>query len=182
MNFITESRLKTVLQMYNPWWRKPESIKLKSKPYRRSVFSEALKTMECSEPRQFSVLSGKRRIGKTTVLFQVMEELMHKNISPADMLYVSFYNPVINVVTVKEILEVYNKLYPIESSRYLFFDDIQYKDNWEIWLKMLLTVNRNVRLLATVPENFYSPQLNIIDMPFIEYNEYQKFSPFKGSA
>ncbi|MDR1410463.1 MAG: hypothetical protein LBJ12_09465 [Oscillospiraceae bacterium] len=68
MAIVTEAQIIKVLQKYNPWRRNPDAIKAETKPHKRVVDYEALKAAEHPAIRQFSVLSGARRAGKTTVL------------------------------------------------------------------------------------------------------------------
>jgi glucokinase len=48
-----------------------------------------------SIPR-FAVLSGARRVGKTTIMYQIMDHLIDEGIHPRNILYVSFDNPIVN--------------------------------------------------------------------------------------
>ena len=38
------------------------------------------------------------------------------------------------------VLSAYDSMYPVEGVRYVFFDEIQYTENWELWMKVILTV------------------------------------------
>jgi len=149
MSIVTEMQIIKVLQQYNPWWRSPESIRGEAKPHKRVVYFEAVKTIEHVTIRRFAVLSGARRVGKTTVLYQMIEKLMDDGISPRNILYVSFDNPMIKMATVEEILNIYESLYPIEGAKYLFFDEIQYTENWELWMKVIYDSRKDVKVVAT---------------------------------
>ena len=46
-------------------------------------------------------------------------------------------------------LSIYESLYPLEGDRYLFFDEIQYTDNWELWMKVIYDSRREIRMAAT---------------------------------
>lgn len=50
--------------------------------------------------RRFAVLSGARRVGKTTIMYQMIDNLIDEGISPKNILYVSFDNPIIKLVNV----------------------------------------------------------------------------------
>ena len=68
MAIVSEAQVIKALQKYNPWWRNPEAIKAETKPHKRVVYFEALKAIEHPTIRRFAVLSGARRVGKTTVM------------------------------------------------------------------------------------------------------------------
>ena len=88
-------------------------------------------------------------MGKSTIMYQMIETLLKRGISPRNILYVSFDNPIIKLVNVDEVLNTYETLYPIEGEKYLFFDEIQYTDNWELWMKVIYDSRKDIKLTAT---------------------------------
>ena len=78
-----------------------------------------------------------------------METLMDEGINPRNVLYVSFDNPIVKFVSVEAVLSIYEKLYPIEGTRYIFLDEIQYTENWELWMKIIYDSRKDIRLTAT---------------------------------
>lgn len=149
MAMIKDEQIIKVLQQYNPWWRSPSVIPDETKPHKRLAYYEALWVLEHPTIRRFAVLSGARRVGKTTILYQMIEKLLHDGVAPKNILYVSFDNPIVKLVSVEAVLDLYEQLYPIEQTRYLFLDEIQYTENWELWLKVVYDTRKNVRLVAT---------------------------------
>ncbi|MDR2657142.1 MAG: ATP-binding protein [Oscillospiraceae bacterium] len=149
MAIITEAKLTTVLQSYNPWWRSAELIKPLSRPHKRVVYHEAFKVATHRSLRRFAVLSGARRVGKTTVLYQMIEKLIEDGINVKNILYVTFDNPIIKMVNVDDVLGVYDRLYTVDGQKYLFFDEIQYTADWELWMKVIYDSRAEVRLVAT---------------------------------
>ena len=149
MALVTDAQIIKVLRQYNPWWRSAAAIKEESKPQKRIAYYEALKMMSHNSIRRFVVLSGARRVGKTTVLYQMMDYFIEQGISPRNIFYVSFDNPIIKLVSPEKVIEIYESLYPVEGTRYFFFDEIQYMENWELWLKVLYDSRKNIRLTAT---------------------------------
>jgi len=149
MSIVTEAQIIKVLQRYNPWWRNPDTAKLESKPHKRIAFFEAMKFIDHSSIRRFPVLSGARRVGKTTIMYQMIEELIGRGVWPQNILYVTFDNPIVKMVSVETVLETYEAISPIEGDRYLFFDEIQYTDNWELWIKVIYDSRKDVKVVAT---------------------------------
>jgi predicted AAA+ superfamily ATPase len=181
MAIITEAKLIKVLQTYNPWWRNPDAIRPLSRPHKRVVYHEAVKTIEHPTIRRFAVLSGARRVGKTTVLNQMIERLIDNGVPPRNILYVSFDNPIVKMVNVDDVLNTYETLYPIEGEKYLFFDEVQYTENWELWMKVFYDSRPDIKLTAT---GSASPVLekgasdsgtgrwNILKVPTLSFYEY----------
>lgn len=149
MAIISNEQVIKVLRQYNPWWRMPSSIKEESKPQKRLAYYEALKMLKHNSIRRFVVLSGVRRVGKTTIMYQIIDNLIEEGISPKNILYVTFDNPILKLVSVESVLSIYESLYPIEGERYIFFDEIQYMDNWELWMKVIYDSRKDIRLIAT---------------------------------
>ncbi|HHT96129.1 MAG TPA: AAA family ATPase [Clostridia bacterium] len=76
--------------------------------------------------RRFVILSGARRVGKTTIMYQMIDCLLGEGISPRNILYVSFDNPIVKFVDIETVISGYESLYPIEGTKYVFFDEIRY--------------------------------------------------------
>lgn len=149
MALVKNEQIVKALRQYNPWWRSALAIKEESKPQKRMAFYEAMRIVQHSSIRRFAVLSGARWVGKTTIMYQMMEQLIDEGISPKNILYVSFDNPIVKLVSVEDVLMVYESLYPLEGTRYIFLDEIQYTDNWELWMKVIYDSRKDIRLIAT---------------------------------
>lgn len=149
MALVTNEQVIKVLRQYNPWWRNPAEIKEESKPQKRVAYYEAMKIMRHKTLRRFAVLSGARRVGKTTILYQMIDNFIDEGITPRNILYVSFDNPILKLVNVENVLSIYESLYPIEGTKYIFLDEIQYTENWELWMKVIYDSRRDIRLTAT---------------------------------
>lgn len=149
MAIVSDEQVIKVLRQYNPWWRNPSAIRDESKPQKRLVYYDALKMIMHKTIRRFAVLSGARRVGKTTIMYQMMEHLIDEGVSPKNILYVSFDNPMIKLVNVETVLSIYESLFPIEGTRYIFLDEIQYTEHWELWMKVIYDRRKDIRLTAT---------------------------------
>lgn len=183
MAIVSEEKIIKVLWQYNSWWKTPATVKNDAKPQRRLAYYEALQMLRHTSIRRFIVLSGVRRVGKTTILYQIIDRLLDDGVNPRNILYVSFDNPILKLVSVETVLSVYESMYPIEGDRYLFFDEIQYTDDWELWMKVIYDSRKDIRLIAT---GSASPILekgstdsgtgrwNILKIPTMSFYEYCK--------
>lgn len=149
MSIVSDEQIIKVLRQYNPWWKIPSAIKEEIKPQKRLAYYEALKILKHNSIRRFAVLSGVRRVGKTTILYQIIDHLIEEGASPKNILYATFDNPILKLVNVEKVLSVYESLYPIEGTRYLFLDEIQYTSDWELWMKVIYDSRKDIRLIAT---------------------------------
>lgn len=189
MSIVSEEQVIKVLRQYNPWWRTPSVIKEESKPQKRLAYYEAIKMLKHKSIRRFIVLSGVRRVGKTTIMYQIVDNLIDEGINPKNILYATFDNPILKLINVENVLAIYESLYPIEGTRYIFFDEIQYTDDWELWMKVIYDSRRDIRLVAT---GSASPVLergssdsgtgrwNVLKIPTMSFYEYCRLLELDG--
>lgn len=149
MALVSDEQIIKVLRQYNLWWRNSSTIADDAKPQKRFAYYEALKIIRHKTVRRFAVLSGARRVGKTTIMYQMIETLLEEGVPARNILYVSFDNPIVKLINIDDVLNVYESLYPIEGTRYLFLDEIQYSQNWELWMKVLYDSRKDICLTAT---------------------------------
>ena len=149
MAIVNDEQVMKILQQYNPWWRTPSAIKEESKPQKRLAYYEALKTLTHRSIRRFAVLSGMRRVGKTTILYQIIDHLIDEGVNPRNILYATFDNPILKLESAENVLSIYEAMYPTTGTRYVFFDEVQYTDNWELWMKVIYDSRKDIRLIAT---------------------------------
>ncbi|MCM1101029.1 MAG: ATP-binding protein [Acetatifactor muris] len=181
MAIVSDEQIIKVLRQYNPWWRVPSAVKEESKPQKRLAYYETLKMLQHTSIRRFVVLSGVRRVGKTTIMYQIMDKLIEEGVNPKNILYVSFDNPILKLINVENVLSIYESLYPVQGTRYVFFDEIQYTENWELWMKVIYDSRKDIRLIAT---GSASPVLekgsadsgtgrwNVLKIPTMSFYEY----------
>lgn len=100
--------------------------------------------------RRVVLLSGARRVGKTTIIYQLIENLLGAGTPPNSILYVSFDHPVLKFCTIGELLELYQETIALEDERlHLFFDEVQYTADWDKWVKILYDQHPHYQITAT---------------------------------
>ncbi len=149
MTIVSNEQVVKVLRQYNTWWKTPSVIKEESKPQKRLAYYETLKMLTHKTIRRFTILSGVRRVGKTTIMYQIIDKLIDNGVNPKNIFYATFDNPILKLVDVDSVLSIYESLYPLEGTRYIFFDEIQYTENWELWMKVIYDSRRDIRMIAT---------------------------------
>ena len=145
---LEDTQIKQLLYQYNPWWNN-NTIDEELPITHRSAYKDTLNIIKSTDVRRFVVLSGARRIGKTTVMKQVISHLLNEGVSPLHIFYLSFDNPLCKLVGFQRILAEYDSMVPREKQKYFFLDEIQYAQDWSLWLKTLYDTRPNLNLTAT---------------------------------
>lgn len=124
--------MENLLYQYNPWWE--ETFLNKDIKPRHKYLTKLRKYLEI---KQIIVLTGLRRVGKTTLMKLVIKEIINKGVLPKYILYLSLDDYLLHNNSIIEILNEYRTLHKIklEEKIYLFFDEITYKENFHIQLK-----------------------------------------------
>ncbi len=135
--------LLEVMENYNPWWFsefKDNSI------MRDSYLSRMEKQLKT---KQITLLLGLRRIGKTTLLKQLISKLQHK-VSPEKILYLSFDHPLLSNYSLGDIIKEFRKRNELRRREkiFLFLDEILYGKDLLQWIKVI-NDNENVKVYAT---------------------------------
>ena len=151
MAFFSNEDILKVLHSYNPWWKTGSLPQGYSKPMKRFAYHESERAYRHKTLRRFVILSGMRRVGKTTIMYQQIEALLDGRTNPKNILYVSFDNPLVKFCSVNEIAELYtsNILYDEGEEIYLFLDEVQYARDWNSWLKVFYDTNPSWRIVAS---------------------------------
>ena len=118
----------------NPWWVDPQAKAIDPAKIHRDIF-ETLKE-RILHRELITSLVGLRRVGKSTLIPQIIDHLLQAGQSPTTILYFSFEElPEKDAgASLRAIIEYQLKKCPKEKS-YLFFDEIQYVDRWNSVLK-----------------------------------------------
>ena len=58
---------------------------------------------------------------ETTIMYQLIENLIDEGVNPKNILYVSFDNPIVKLISVESVLSIYETIYPIDGIKYIFY-------------------------------------------------------------
>lgn len=126
--------MKEILKRWNPWWlygRVPES---KTRIARTETLGGIAKLLNMKE---IICITGVRRCGKSTVLYQLIDHLIENGTSPTNILYFNLDEPFEDksISILDRIFENYIEINNPAGQKYIFLDEIQNIENWEMWLK-----------------------------------------------
>ena len=132
----------------NTWWKTGiiDSSKLFS--FKRNEYYLAQKAFN-SELRRIVILCGTRRVGKSSIMYQMIDQLLKQGIDPRRILYFSMDMVVCKEYGIDKIIRIYSENIYDKKDFYLFLDEIQSDENWALKLKDLYDTYPNVKCVAT---------------------------------
>ncbi|MBF0254465.1 MAG: ATP-binding protein [Candidatus Omnitrophica bacterium] len=148
-NPFNQVELETILSTYNPWWKTSEFA---TEVFRRPIFGRVYKDL--FSLRQILSITGPRRVGKTTLLKQVIKELISvKRVDPSQIVYFSFDDPLMMEPVTRE--RFFDDLMRWADTKhhghvvYFFLDEIQRFERWELYLKKYYDLNFPVKFVIS---------------------------------
>lgn len=139
------SNISDVLRLLNPWWEEKNISEKLALPYKRKVFD---KIDGLKKYRQIVVLTGLRRVGKTTLLYQTMKQLLEE-VEQKKVLYFNFDKEVEDIL---ELFEAYKELTNVDYRKeniFVFFDEITKLNKWANELKLIYDANPNIKFYVS---------------------------------
>ncbi len=181
MAITTPEQILKVLRAFNPWWTTGQVPQGFLKAYRRFAYYEAMKRLDQTDIRRTVVLTGTRRVGKTTIEYQMIDTLLRRGLSPNQIVFISLDHPMLKLSNFSDILDCYHEnVWPTQDV-YYFFDEIQYASGWDKWLKTIYDMQPDTKCVAT---GSASPALikgntesgagrwSVIQVPTLSFYEY----------
>lgn len=137
----------------NPWWH--EKVKpMEAKMPKRFLYQEIEKQ---TKSRFVLGILGLRRVGKSTIMKQVIGKLLDEKIDSTRILYFSFDQKMIikSSNALENILEKYfseileEKPSLLKKKVYIFIDEIQYIDFWQDIIKRYYDLSEKIKFFVT---------------------------------
>ena len=124
--------MEEILYRYNPWWDGRFSFPGTA----RKRYLSILETLETT--RDVVLVTGLRRVGKTTLLHQLIHRLLEK-VDARRILYVSLDNLALRSHSILDVVDSFRRICSLKHDEhvYLFLDEVHFKENYEQELKNL---------------------------------------------
>jgi len=146
-DFFDRSEIAGVLHGFNPWWT-GRSVPVPD--FRRLAYAACRSYLDNPGLRRAVLLSGPRRVGKTTVLQQLATALIQEGHVARGILYLSLDHPLLKLLSLREILRIFHEEIHAEGQpTVLLLDEIQYSREWETEVKLLVDHQPDYRIVAT---------------------------------
>lgn len=154
---ITDDEVLRTLRAFNPWWTTGRVPGHLVPPVRRTAFYTLRRRLAQRGWRRAVILEGARRVGKTTILYQLADAaLRERQSAPRRVLYASFDHPILKLASLDQIVRLFGLACGFSpdaagdgGSILLLLDEIQYTADWSQWLKWLVDHHPHFRIVAT---------------------------------
>lgn len=148
-------QLYQILAEQNPWWNSPEYLPMEAKWYKRAQLAEISANLDI--PLMLS-LTGVRRTGKTTIMRQILAEiLLRKNVPTNRIMFFSFDEEIIarNANVLEGIIKTFldrvlkEEIWNINERVFIFLDEVQDILHWQATLKRFYDQNKNIKFIIS---------------------------------
>lgn len=168
---------------FNRWWDTGRVEDIYLKPYKRPLFYELEKFLDT---KQILLIYGLRRVGKTTLMYQLIDWLLKKGVGKKHILYFSFDE---KIVSLEELFKNYSELVLgkdllTEKKIYVFLDEVQKLGDWQNQLKIFYDLYPNVKFIVSgsasliisksAKESLAGRIFEFI-LPLLDFSEYLNF-------
>ncbi len=135
--------LEDSIRAWNPWWAAKEVPDELHGTQRRRL-SQLLDLLDLGHVKD---IVGVRRCGKTTLLYQLVDQLLAGGHRPEHIALLNFDDPAIFEAGFDELLDAVSTVHP--DVAVLLLDEVQERDGWERWVRRLYDQGRFDQLLIT---------------------------------
>jgi len=180
--------MKQLMKMWNPWWTERKVPASKKRISRPETLETILKLLDI---REVICITGVRRCGKSTVMYQAIDHLIRKGVEPENILYFNLDEPFEDksIGLLDRIFGEYIELHVPKGRKYIFLDEIQNIKDWEQWVKKFYDLyGEEIKFVLTGSNSsMLSDQLSILltgrmitqHVFPLSFNEYLDFEGFK---
>jgi predicted AAA+ superfamily ATPase len=143
-----DENAKIALERQNPWWFGKEfDTGIDRLPWYPGI-------TKFMKAREVLLLLGARRTGKSTLVYQIIRNLLNNRIPPEAILFINLDEPLFqskskDPMYLTEIIEYYLAQKKSIPAFYLFIDEIQNHDYWVQTIKTLYDTRKNIKIILT---------------------------------
>lgn len=172
------------LAEWNPWWQQKgllEELKGKDRPdYEMLVNSVEIK--------EITIITGVRRSGKSTLMYQMISNLLRGGIIPEQILFVNLEDKKLLHDSLEEIYCAYREEINLDKKAYIFLDEIHRREDWESWVRKKYDLKENIKFVISGSCSYllkkeYSTLLTGRNLTFEVFPlSFSEFLLFKGNS
>ncbi|MDO9517694.1 MAG: ATP-binding protein [Methanosarcinaceae archaeon] len=141
------------LKEVNEWWMSGSVDPIFLQEYQRDELQQLI---ELLDRERITAVIGPRRVGKTTLMYQLIDHLLRSGIKKEHVLFISMDDPLVKMMDdpLKTIIDEYLEKVikkPIREVEqlYVFIDEIHFLPDWTLWLKRYYDLKYNIKFIVT---------------------------------
>ncbi len=152
---MTQASLLAVLREQNPWWTREVVPMQLQREYRRMELNEIKAQLKSDK---ILAITGPRRAGKTTVMYQLIQDLITQGVDPRRILFVNFDNPGVVPYMGRPFLDILNAylegvlmepMVELKGRVYVFFDEVYALPGWARLLKGHFDLRTDMKVIVS---------------------------------
>ena len=117
------------MRFENPWWKTGAIDPYFEDMPRRAYFKQFTTLCADISVQRSVILMGPRRVGKTVMLYHLVQNLLSENVNPRRILFITVENPIYNNLSLETLFKYGREALGASeevSGWYVIFDEIQY--------------------------------------------------------
>jgi len=148
---VSKNQVLDRIRFENPWWVDGEIESDYNEMQRRLYFEIFKSLVKERDVRRAVVLMGPRRVGKTVMLYHMVQDLIEQGVNPKKIIFVTIENPIYNNISLEQLFAYSKEATGLtdKSDWYMIFDEIQYCRDWEVHLKTLVDSYRKDKFIVS---------------------------------
>ncbi len=130
---------------WNPWWENKMLVRDlagKDRPDYKLLLESVM-------IREITIVTGVRRSGKSTIMYQMINNLIKKGVDPLQILFANFDDKKLSNSGLDDIYESYRASLNPDKKAYIFLDEIHKKDGWESWIRKKYDLQSNDKFIIS---------------------------------
>lgn len=146
--------IHSIISPYNPWLTEGLDGFAQIPDFHRPIFDELIQGI--ADYPQILSITGPRRIGKSTLLYQIIRHLIRSGKPAESCIYYSLddpalFRPGVDPHQVMELLleKIAKDARATGENAYLFLDEIQRLERWELYLKKYYDLHYPVKFIVS---------------------------------
>ena len=140
------------LEEFNHWWVSGEVDPELALQFKRDAYDELRRGLK---NKFIMALTGLRRVGKTTIMYQLIQNLIDDKTDATNILFFSFDETDAKVSEIVGKYREFQKKDFREERVYIFFDEIQKCSNWENEIKKYYDLYPKVKFVVSGSESLF---------------------------
>lgn len=148
---VSKNQVLDRIRFENPWWTERKIEDDYNKMPRRLYFDLFKPLVYEREIRRAIVLMGPRRVGKTVMLYHMVQDLIENGINPKKIIFITIENPIYNNITLEQLFNYAKEASGVDEKEdwHIIYDEIQYCRDWEVHLKSLVDSYRKDKFIVS---------------------------------